>query len=44
MYAFPKFLLQQMATAEGVTWPATFLFPSDNAPLMNGVRVAYLPQ
>ena len=42
MHVFPKFVLQQLASAEGATWPATFLFPSDTALLMNGARVAYL--
>ena len=41
MIVFPKSMLHQLASAEGVTWPATFLFPSDTAPLMSGVRVAY---
>ena len=34
-------MLQQLAIIEGVTWPAKILFPSDTAPLINGVRVAY---
>ncbi len=41
LHVFPKSVLQQLATTEGVTWMAPLLFPSDTAPLVNGVRVAY---
>ena len=41
LHVFPKSVLQQLATTEGVTLPATFLLPSDTAPLINGARVAY---
>jgi hypothetical protein len=41
LHVFPKSILQQLATAAGVTWPASFLLPADTAPLINGVRVAY---
>jgi hypothetical protein len=41
LHVFPKSVLQQLATAVGVTWPATFLLPADTAPLISGVRVAY---
>ena len=41
LHVFPKSVLQQLATAEGVTWPATFLFPSETTTATNVGRAAY---